>query len=48
MLDRYGHVHDTEIRRAVMGNAEHVEQARQTGATNVATATKTAASQSDT
>jgi hypothetical protein len=48
MLDRYGRVRDTEIRRAVTGNAEHVEQARKTGATNVATATQTAASQSDT
>jgi len=31
MLDRYRHVRDTEIRRAVTGNAEHVEQARKTG-----------------
>ena len=42
MLDRYGHVRDTEIRRAVTGNAAHVADAMKTGATNVATATKTA------
>ena len=33
MLDRYGHVRDTEIRRTVMGNADRVERARHTGAT---------------
>lgn len=37
MLDRYGHVRDTEVRRAVTANAAHVEQVSQSGATNVAT-----------
>ncbi len=46
MLDRYGHVRDTEIRSAVTENAEHIEQAQKTGATNMATASKTATSQS--
>ncbi len=40
MLDRYGHVRDTEIRRAVTANAEHVAQALETGATKRATAEK--------
>jgi len=33
MLDRYGHVRDTEVRRAVAANAAHVEQALKSGAT---------------
>jgi hypothetical protein len=28
MLERHGHVRDAEIRQAVTGNAEHLEQAR--------------------
>jgi hypothetical protein len=47
MLARYGHVRDTEIRRAVTSNAAHVADAMQTGATSVATATKTAAAHSE-
>ena len=27
MLERYGHVRDTEVRRAVIANAEHLERA---------------------
>lgn len=40
MLDRYGHVRDTEIRRAVTANAEHLASAQpaQTVATKTATA----------
>ena len=47
MLDRYGHVRDTEIRRAVSSNAAHLADAMKAGATSVATATKTKAAQSD-
>jgi site-specific recombinase XerD len=36
MLDRYGHVRDSEIRRAVTTNAEHLTEA----ATKTATAEK--------
>jgi integrase len=42
MLERYGHVRDTEVRRAVTVNAQHVEQAR----TKTPTAEKTAAGNS--
>lgn len=39
MLERYGHVRDTEVRRAVSANAQHVEEAR----TKTPTVEKTAA-----
>jgi hypothetical protein len=47
MLDRYGHVRDTEICRAVSSHAAHVADAMKAGATPVATATKTAAAHSE-
>jgi site-specific recombinase XerD len=40
MLDRYGHVRDTEIRRAVTANAEHLDAAKPAGDTSGATAEK--------
>jgi integrase len=43
MLERYGHVRDTEIRRAVTSNAEHLQQA----ATKTATAEKIASENSE-
>ena len=43
MLERYGHVRDTEIRRAVTANADHLE----TAATKTATAEKITASESE-
>jgi site-specific recombinase XerD len=46
-LDRYGHVRDTEIRRAVTSNAAHVADAIKMAAASVATATKTAAARSE-
>ena len=48
MLDRYGHVRDTEVRRAVTANAEHVAAiTKHPGGTNVATATDQSASGSE-
>jgi len=43
MLERYGHVRDTEIRRAVTANADHLQQA----ATKTATAPKIASENSE-
>jgi integrase len=47
MLYRYGHVRDTEIRRAVSSNAAHLADAPKAGATSVATATQATAGHSD-
>ena len=48
MLDRYGHVRDPEVRRAVTANAEHVAAiTKHPGGTNVATATDQSASGSE-
>ena len=44
MLDRYGHVRDSELRRAVNTNAEHVAAALKAGATSVATEAEKASS----
>ena len=43
MLERYGHVRDTEVRRAVTANADRLNAA----ATKTATAEKSAASNSE-
>jgi len=43
MLERYGHVRDTEVRRAVTANADRLNAA----ATKTATAEKTAAANSE-
>jgi site-specific recombinase XerD len=43
MLERYGHVRDTEIRRAVSANADRLDQA----ATKTATPEKTATGTSE-
>jgi len=47
MLDRYGHVRDAEVRRAVTENAPHVAQALKAGDTNVATDEKITAAKSE-
>lgn len=47
MLERYGHVRDTEVRRAVTSNADHLTKAQQTGATSVATAASAAGKSSE-
>jgi hypothetical protein len=47
MLDRYGHVRDTEVRRAVTENADHVAQALKAEATDVATDEKINAGKSE-
>jgi site-specific recombinase XerD len=39
MLERYGHVRDTEIRRAVMANAAHLARGPQKGPQQERTAT---------
>ena len=44
MLERYGHVRDSEVRRAVMANADHLDRA----ATKTATDEKSAAGSSET
>jgi hypothetical protein len=46
MLDRYGHVRDSEVRLAVSANAQHIADAQNTGATNVATAAESTVAKS--